>query len=235
LSGSTLYGTTSQGGAYGSGTVFSIPVAGGPVTTLVSFHDTNGARPQAGLILSGSTLYGTTYGGGAYGDGTVFSLPVGGGAVTTLATFNDSTGGPNGGLILSGSTLYGTMYGYPGFGTVFSVPLGGGAVTTVATFNGGNGANPAAGLISSGSTLYGTTSGGASYFQSTVFSLNLGIPLNIQLKGASVVLSWNDPNSAFSLQSAPTMMGQFTNIPGATSPYTNGSTGAQQFFRLIGN
>jgi len=29
--------------------------------------------------------------------------------------------------------------------------------------------------------------------------------------------------------------GTFTNLPGATSPYTNALTGAQQFFRLISN
>ena len=69
----------------------------------------------------------------------------------------------------------------------------------------------------------------------TVFSLNLPIPLNIQCNGACMVLSWDDPASAFSLQSAPTLTGQFTNIPGATSPYTNAITGAQQFFQLIGN
>jgi hypothetical protein len=68
-----------------------------------------------------------------------------------------------------------------------------------------------------------------------VFSLILGIPLNVQLNAASVVLSWDDPASQFSLQSAPTLTGQFTNIPAATSPYTNSLTGAQQFFQLIGN
>ena len=48
-----------------------------------------------------------------------------------------------------------------------------------------------------------------------------------------LVLSWT--NAGFTLQSAPVVPGTFTNIPGATSPYTNPITGAQQFFRLIGN
>jgi len=46
-----------------------------------SFNSTNGACPNAGLILSGSTLYGTTQIGGAPGGiqgyGTVFSVPAG--------------------------------------------------------------------------------------------------------------------------------------------------------------
>ncbi len=46
-----------------------------------------------------------------------------------------------------------------------------------------------------------------------------------------LVLSWT--NAGFSLQSAPQVTGTFTNIPGATSPYTNPVTGAQQFFRLM--
>src|SRR5438477_7886220 len=39
-------------------------------------------------------------------------------------------------------------------------------------------------------------------------------------------------NAGFNLQSAPILTGTFTNLPGATSPYTNALTGLQQFFRL---
>ena len=61
------------------------------------------------------------------------------------------------------------------------------------------------------------------------------IPLNIEQAGANVVLSWNDPASVFALQAAPSAPGVFTNVPGATSPYTNAVAGAGQFFRLLGN
>ena len=74
--GSTLYGTTQAGGTYGKGTVFSIPVGGGPLTTLASSNGTNGDHPEGSLTLSGSTLYGMTAVGGAYDKGTVFSLTV---------------------------------------------------------------------------------------------------------------------------------------------------------------
>ena len=80
LSSNTLYGTASLGGNSDSGTVFSVNTNGSGFAAFSSFSatDTNGynsdgANPQAGLILSGNTLYGTaTYGGGS-GNGTVFA------------------------------------------------------------------------------------------------------------------------------------------------------------------
>jgi subtilase family serine protease len=59
------------------------------------------------------------------------------------------------------------------------------------------------------------------------------IALNIQLAGNEVILSWNDPASVFTLQSAPAITGPFTNVPGAASPYTNDITDAQLFFQLV--
>ena len=123
--GSTLYGTTQAGGANSDGTVFSVPVGGGTVTTLATFNGTNGNGPSAGLTLSGGILYGTTQQGGANSAGTVFSVPVSGGTITDLASFNNTNGAnPFGDLTLSGSTLYGTTStgGANGDGVVFSVP-----------------------------------------------------------------------------------------------------------------
>ena len=57
------------------------------------------------------------------------------------------------------------------------------------------------------------------------------IPLLLQMLNNQLVLSWT--NAAFGLQSAPAITATFTNVPGATSPYTNPFTGAQNFFRLI--
>jgi hypothetical protein len=55
--------------------------------------------------------------------------------------------------------------------------------------------------------------------------------LNFQWTDSAVVLSWT--NAAFALQSAPTVSGVYTNVPGASSPYTNAVTGLQMFFRLV--
>jgi hypothetical protein len=59
------------------------------------------------------------------------------------------------------------------------------------------------------------------------------IPLQIQSLGNQVILSWTNP--AFDLQAAPTVTGAFTNISGATSPYTNSIANSQRFFRLRAN
>jgi len=82
LSGNRLYGTAQFAGSSGNGTVFAVNTDGTGFTNLHSFteldqtYNTNsdGAYPQAGLILSGNTLYGTAYQGGSSGNGTVFSL-----------------------------------------------------------------------------------------------------------------------------------------------------------------
>jgi len=70
-----LYGTTSEGGANGDGTIFSL-TTNGILTTLYSFQGKgDGSEPLAGLVQgSDGALYGTTYYGGVNGQGTVFRL-----------------------------------------------------------------------------------------------------------------------------------------------------------------
>lgn len=164
--GSTLYGTTSGGGAYGDGTVFSVPVSGGTPTVLASFNSTDGAHPTGSLIQNGSTLYGTSQSNG----GQVWSVPTTGGTPTTLASLD---GYPDGTLIQIGSTLYGTtrLGGTHNGGTLFSVPINGGTPTVLANFYEGAGLHPSASLLQVGSTFYGTTSDGGASGWGTVFSL----------------------------------------------------------------
>jgi len=70
----TLYGTTSNGGAHGGGTIYSITVSG-TEKVLYSFGSaSDGKTPKANLLEVGGTLYGTTSLGGAHGRGTVFSF-----------------------------------------------------------------------------------------------------------------------------------------------------------------
>ncbi len=191
--GSTLYGMTSTGGAYGYGTVFSYSITHhGSPTILLSFDGSAGKNPEGTLTLSadGSTLYGMTSAGGADNDGTVFSLPVTGGTPTTLLSFtgvNDGNG--DGELTLIGSTLYGVTPhgGVNGEGNVFSIPVTGGTPTNLLSFNGTNGAFPYGGLTLSGSTLYGTTLGGG---------LNDGNVFSIPVTGGTptILLSFNGTN-----------------------------------------
>jgi formylglycine-generating enzyme required for sulfatase activity len=60
----------------------------------------------------------------------------------------------------------------------------------------------------------------------------VAIPLDYQRLGNQLVLSWT--NAAFSLQSALSVYGVFTNVPGATSPHTNALSGTPAYFRLLG-
>jgi uncharacterized repeat protein (TIGR03803 family) len=81
-----FYGTTSESGANGWGTIFQI-TPGGTLTTLYSFCSqsgcTDGQLPFAGLVqATNGDFYGTTYNGGTSsncydGCGTVFSLSTG--------------------------------------------------------------------------------------------------------------------------------------------------------------
>ncbi len=63
----------------------------------------------------------------------------------------------------------------------------------------------------------------------------LGDPVVLKLRATrgQIVLSWT--NTAFGLQAAPTVAGLYTNVPGATSPYTNLTTDPRKFFRLKAN
>jgi uncharacterized repeat protein (TIGR03803 family) len=182
LSGGTLYGTACQGGGGGVGTVFALnPSLPQTFTPLYAFtNGSDGANPQAGLILSGSTLYGTSaYGGSTNGDGAVFCLNTNGTGLKTLYAFTNGSDGANplAGLILSGSTLYGTASGggdANGDGTVFCLLTNGTGFQTLYAFtNGTDGADPMSDLILSGNTLYGTANqGGDADGDGTVFSLN---------------------------------------------------------------
>jgi uncharacterized repeat protein (TIGR03803 family) len=187
-----LFGATVVGGAYGFGTVFEIANSGGVYastpTTLVSFDNTNGAFPEAGLIADANgNLYGTTALGGASGSGTVFEIANSGGVYastpTTLVSFDNTNGAfPEAGLIADANgNLFGTTNegGASGDGTVFEVANSGGVYasspTTLVSFNGSDGSNPPTGLIADANgNLFGTTAGGGSNNTGTVFEITGG-------------------------------------------------------------
>jgi uncharacterized repeat protein (TIGR03803 family) len=86
VSGDTLYGTATAGGATYNGTVFTLSTNSTGFTTVYNFTaldavnnitNSDGSGPTAGLTASGSTFYGAAGGGGASGDGTVFAVSLG--------------------------------------------------------------------------------------------------------------------------------------------------------------
>ena len=211
--GSLLYGMTTNGGANGYGTVFSVHVGGGTPTTLLSFNGTNGENPFGSLTLSanGSTLYGMTHDGGANDYGTVFSIPVSGGTPTTMLSFNGTNGeNPCGSLTLSanGSTLYGMTRngGANGYGTVFSIPVSGGTPTTLLSFNVTNGENPLGSLTltADGSTLYGMTCYGGANNHGTVFALNIApATINIPNSSSATIITGGTGTVGMTLTNSP--------------------------------
>jgi uncharacterized repeat protein (TIGR03803 family) len=180
----TLYGTTSAGGTYGQGTVFSINPATGAETVLHSFAGgDDGARPEAELINVGGIFYGTTFLGGtgchrhAQGCGTAFSINPATGAETVLYSFGGKGGSyPAASLVDVGGTLYGTASDEDGVeagGVVFSLNPATRQETIIHGFGAaGDGADPQAALINFGGILYGTTFKGGAYGGGTVFSIN---------------------------------------------------------------
>ena len=243
LSGSTLYGATQNGGS-GAGNLFQVNTDGSHYTNIYSFTGgSDGANPGTVLVLSNNVLYGTAYHGGSASQGTVFKINTDRSGFTMLHSFagTSANGAGAGDLLLSGGTLYGTMAydGSSNAGAIFQLDVASTNFTVLKNFTGGSdGANPNSTLVLAGSTLYGTTENGGLSGHGTVFSLGLSsaltpIPLNIKTLNRAVVLSWSNP--AFLLQASTLVPGVYTNVPGATSPYTNTFREATKFFRLQAN
>lgn len=192
-----LYGVTSAGGSvFDSGTFFTIaPGAPDPLQTLFAFSQTNGAGPQAPLLLSTNVttnfvtfFYGATAGGGENdlelgGDGALFGLTAWG-AYTNVVSFSfGMTNGssPLGGLIEgSDGNFYGTTFsgGAGNSGVIFSFnPSNSAPIKLLSSFTGGNGANPNGGVVQAGDgNFYGTTVAGGKGKKGTLFQLSGFLP-----------------------------------------------------------
>ena len=89
--GGDFYGTTSQGGVTGDGTVFKMTPAG-VLTTLVEFEEKEsrqkGYYPHGALVDNGHGAFlGVTFQGGKRNAGTIFKVDVKTGVLTTLVEF----------------------------------------------------------------------------------------------------------------------------------------------------
>lgn len=256
LSEEVLYGTASSGGSSGLGTLFKVKRDGTGFTNLHSFSggltfpyqtNTDGATPSAKLILADDTLYGTAHVGGKFGNGTVFKINTNGAGFLVLYHFTGTSGSfpqtnSDGANPVIGAKLNNKLYGTTrtggiyGNGVVFAINTDGSGFTILHSFSGGDGSIPASELVLSGNTLYGTAVGGGVFGNGAIFSISLPLPqLAIKRLGTNVVLTWPINATGFALQSAPSIAGTFTNIAGATTPYTNTITGSQRYFRLISN
>ncbi len=208
----SLYGTTSQGGTLGYGTVFKTTLAG-VLTTLVNFsgNGTNdkGRSPVGNLALAADgSFYGLTALGGAANYGTAFRMTPAGNLTTLLEFMGAGPGAssgatPRGGFMAdsTGGKLYGmTTSGGGGGGTIFrlDVPMPEIALS-------GNGADIASGDVTpavADHTDYGSVLQAGGSRQRTYVIANTGT-VALNLNGTPVV-EISGPHAAdFSLTSAP--------------------------------
>jgi uncharacterized repeat protein (TIGR03803 family) len=169
----TLWSTTSGGGLYGAGNVFSMDPSTGAETVIYSFTGgADGGNPYSALVADASgNMYGTTYDGGAYGYGTVFEVTPGG-TETVLHSFAGGTDGayPIARVMLYNGLIYGTTDAGGGgtacdggCGTVFSLDPANNTwtETVLHSFTGGSdGAGPEGGLVVHNGNIYSTAFGG---------------------------------------------------------------------------
>jgi uncharacterized repeat protein (TIGR03803 family) len=195
--------------------------------------NTDGANPQASLILSGNTLYGTTEYGGSYAYGSVFKVNTDGSGFRNLHSFsvasfpaytNSDGAYPVAGLVLSGDTLYGTAVegGAYANGAVFRLNTDGSGFTNLHDFTpdpypaytNSDGAAPEGALILSGDTLFGTAEYGGSNSFGTVFALKTNGSGFVSLHGFSNGIDGGSPYGHLVL-SSNTLYG--TTIGGGSS------------------
>jgi uncharacterized repeat protein (TIGR03803 family) len=189
-----LYGSTTEGGEYGDGTVFDISTAG-TFTTIHNFNGhTDGGPPIGSLVqATNGNFYGATLTGPTSDSvndyGTIFSISPGGVQFQVLYSFTTKSDAsyPAGGLVLGADgNLYGATSGlfdevWQNDATLFQITPKGG-LTTLHTFPY---SSAGVGYVTGGpylmqatnGTFYGTTNQHVSNAQADVevFSLSTGL------------------------------------------------------------
>ncbi len=131
-SGDTFYGTTSDGGSYGQGVLFSLCTNGTGYTVLHSFTSAEEPLGFIALAVAGDVVYGVIEKNGAiYLTPTMFSVSINGTGFQIIHTFSDADGSWPALDLVSTSLLYseGALYGiavgggYFNRGTLFKFQL----------------------------------------------------------------------------------------------------------------
>jgi len=261
LAGSRLYGTTSEGGAYGMGVIFSILTntsGNSGYTVLHHFDSTQNGSPQCQLVVQGGTLYGlggsSVFAIGTNGTGFTIVYNLGAGSYVGDQTFNP-------GLLLSGATLYATGVdaGANGDGQLFSVNTNSlnyadhhdCSFSYQATINNWNyltnaeGALPNGSLTMANGRLYGTAAGGSPTGSGVLFSIvPQPSPLSASRSGTNLLLTAQTFGGfGYTIQQSTNLLAStnwitFTNFlsSGLATQFTKPfSANSRMFFRLRQN
>ncbi len=184
--GDMLFGTTTAGGTYNKGTVFSISPQGVEKVLWSFGNGKDGVTPNGTLVELNGVIYGTTEVGGKFYDGTVFSITLAG---VERVVWNFGTRGANNrpdgtvpyaGLTVVDGVLWGAASGggFHGAGTIFSLTPAG-AETVVYNIPEHYSA-PTSPLFYLNGLLYGTTNGSGTGGSGLVFSLSpSGVEKNV--------------------------------------------------------
>jgi uncharacterized repeat protein (TIGR03803 family) len=173
-----LAGLTSNGGAEGKGTAFTIKTDGTGFNVFKTFADW-GRTPNGDLYKnSDGNFYGMTSVGGTYNSGTIFKMTPSG-VITIIRHLNSVADGasPHGELI---KAFDGNFYGLTNaggtntYGTLFRLTPAG-VYTVLRHFNySTDGANPRGHLVQGkDSSFYGITYKGGTYGYGTIFKMTI--------------------------------------------------------------
>lgn len=159
-----LYGTTSQGGSSGCGSVFEVP-RGGTLTPIYSFTcGANGAMPGTLTIDQDGNLYGGTVGGGSIGCGVIFEVRSDGRERTVHTFAGPPSDGctPYGAMIeIARDTFYGTaLGGRYSYGTIFKLARDGSVKLLRSFKRGRQGCGPGGIVMDANGNIYGAGGGG---------------------------------------------------------------------------
>jgi uncharacterized repeat protein (TIGR03803 family) len=206
-----LFGTTTQGGTEGGGTVYSLSATGVETVIHRFTGGTDGSEPESGLIRDSSgNLYGTTGLGGIYDSGIVYKIAPSG-SETILYTFTGGVdgGNPAGGVVRdSNGNLYGTTYGGGtiGVGTIYKIDSTG-QETVLHSFDVSSGLNSwATLLLDSSGNLYGTGGGGTDQ-RGVVFKLDASGNYSTLYSFQNNGKDGEDPNQNLLMDSAGNIFG----------------------------
>lgn len=221
-----FYGTDSEGGSSGTGSVFKMTPSG-VVTTIASFTGdvfSGVVYPEGGLIQGADgNFYGTTSPQNGNGEmGGIFRVTPAG-TLTALVNFDGTNGNTPLARLFQDSNgdLYGTTSagGASGSGTIFKItPTG--DLKTLYSFPLTNGSDPLAGLVQGADgDFYGTTYYGGTYNNGSIFKAKPTGGLITVASFPGVFQEGYNPVTALTL-------GQDGNFYGATS------SGIDTFFKM---